>query len=63
MTLKNGVDARERLEHAQEAGVMYVPGDVFYPDGRGRDSLRLGFSRLSTDEIYEGVRRLRGVLE
>lgn len=63
VTLKNGVDTRERLERAKEAGVMYVPGDVFYPDGRGRDSLRLGFSRLSTDEIYEGVRRLRGVLE
>ena len=29
----------------------------------GGNSLRLGFSRLNTDEIYEGVRRLRGVLE
>ena len=63
VTLRGGVDARARLERARAAGVMYVPGDVFYPDGRGRDSMRLGFSRLSADEIREGVRRLRGVFD
>lgn len=63
VTLRGGVDARARLDRARAAGVMYVPGDVFYPDGRGRDSMRLGFSRLSAAEIREGVRRLRGVFD
>ena len=63
VTLRGGVDARARLDRARAVGVMYVPGDVFYPDGRGRDSMRLGFSRLSAAEIREGVRRLRGVFD
>lgn len=63
MTLHGGADTRALLTKAHEAGVMYVPGDVFYPDGRGRNSLRLGFSRLTPEQIREGVRRLRTVFD
>lgn len=61
VTLNEPVDTRALLPRAREAGVMYVPGDVFYPDGRGRSSFRLGFSRLTPERIFEGVARLSRV--
>jgi 2-aminoadipate transaminase len=39
-------------------GVAYVPGVPFFPDGRGRNNIRLAFSRVDDDRIDEGARRL-----
>lgn len=43
------------MEAAKNYGVLYAPGDAFYPDGRGRNCMRLGFSRLEPEKIEEGI--------
>jgi DNA-binding transcriptional MocR family regulator len=35
-----------------------VPGSLFFPDGRGTDSVRLSFSLVDEAQIDEGVERL-----
>ena len=47
---------------SSEAGVAFVPGTPFYPDGRGRRELRLSFSRATEQDISEGIRRLADLL-
>jgi 2-aminoadipate transaminase len=56
--LPEGLDAVELTRRAAANGVAVVPGVPFYPDGRGRDSLRLSFSRIEDELIDEGVERL-----
>ncbi|QBD74873.1 PLP-dependent aminotransferase family protein [Ktedonosporobacter rubrisoli] len=57
-----GIDARLALQKALQAGVAFLPGEVFYPDGRGQDELRLCFSAIPPSKIVEGVRRLTQAL-
>ncbi|MBN1192902.1 MAG: PLP-dependent aminotransferase family protein [Coriobacteriia bacterium] len=57
------LDLKSILAEAVERGVTYVPGDAFYPDGRGRNCMRLGFCFAKPDDIREGIRRLAEVLE
>ena len=33
-----------------------MPGDIFYTNDYGYDTLRLGFSRLSFDDIEKGIK-------
>ncbi len=61
--LPEGVDARERLEAAVEAGVAYVPGAPFFVDGTGANTLRLAFSKENPDAIARGIETLVRVLE
>lgn len=61
--LPAGVDARKLLSAARARGVIFAPGDAFYPDGRGLDHIRLGFSRLEPEQIAEGARRLARALD
>jgi 2-aminoadipate transaminase len=51
-------DSKAMLPKAVERRVAYVPGTAFYPDGSGRDHLRLAFCYPPEDAITEGVRRL-----
>ena len=62
VALPPGLDASDLLPVAVERGVAYVPGTAFYPDGRGRDHLRLAFCYASEDRIREGVERLGALL-
>ena len=51
-------DARGLLARAESAGVTFVPGPDFFPDGKdgkGAGSARLAFSYSSPSEIDEGV--------
>jgi 2-aminoadipate transaminase len=43
--------------------VAYVPGSAFYPDGRGRDRMRLAFCYPTEERILEGVARLGSLLD
>jgi 2-aminoadipate transaminase len=52
------VDAMELRAAALEAGVMYVPGSLFYPDGGPRHEARLSFSLLDEDDLETAVVRL-----
>jgi 2-aminoadipate transaminase len=56
------VDAVALAERALANGVAVVPGAPFYPDGGGEHHLRLSYSRVTEEEIEEGIRRLAGLL-
>lgn len=49
------INSRELLERCHKRGVVFTPGDIFYTDDKGADTLRLGFSRLSIEEIKKGI--------
>jgi 2-aminoadipate transaminase len=58
-----GVDTVAMSAPAEASGVAYVPGPPFYVGaGLGRNQLRLAYSRTTTAEIGEGVRRLAQLL-
>lgn len=63
VTLPAFMDADTMLAEAVEHGVTFVPGDSFYPDGRGGNSMRLAFCYASPERIREGIQRLAAVLE
>ena len=56
-------DTTAMLAAAVERRVAYVPGSAFYPDGRGRDRMRLAFCYPAEDRILEGVARLGALLD
>ncbi|MDW8801883.1 PLP-dependent aminotransferase family protein [Clostridium sp. A1-XYC3] len=58
-----GVEARKVLEKCCERGVIFTPGDIFYIDGRGDDTLRLGFSRVDMEEIEKGFKIIGEVVK
>lgn len=57
------VDTTTLLAEAVEHGVTFVPGDAFFPDGRGRNCMRLAFCYAEPAAIEEGIRRLSEVVE
>jgi 2-aminoadipate transaminase len=61
--LPHYVDCGSMLAEAVEFGVTYAPGDGFYPDGRGKNCMRLAFCYAPPDAITEGIRRLSEVIE
>lgn len=54
----NGIDARILLKKAMSRGVIFMPGDIFYIDSQGKNTFRLGFSRLEEQEIEKGMKIL-----
>jgi 2-aminoadipate transaminase len=62
VTVPDYFDTPSLLAAAVERKVAYVPGTAFYPDGRGRNQMRLSFSYPTEDRIEEGVRRLGELL-
>ena len=57
-----GCDAVDLAGRAVERGVAVVPGTLFFPDGRGTESLRLAFSLVPADEIDAGIELLGSIL-
>ena len=56
---------RERILLAralETVKVAFVPGQAFFPDGSGANTIRLSFSNSDEDTIREGIRRLGDVL-
>jgi DNA-binding transcriptional MocR family regulator len=62
LELPAGLDSRAMLAAAEDAGVGYVAGPLFYAGGGGEHYLRLAFSLLSPGEMEQGVERLGRVL-
>jgi DNA-binding transcriptional MocR family regulator len=59
MTLPKGHDGADLLATALETqNIAFVPGSAFFPDGSGRNTLRLNFSSPNETQIEEGMRRL-----
>ena len=62
LTLPAGVDSVDLAARAAADGVGVVPGTLFYPDGRGGDSLRLSFSMVAEELIDDGIERLAALV-
>ncbi|KUJ77496.1 PLP-dependent aminotransferase family protein [Ruegeria profundi] len=63
VTLPKGVNGADLLEKALETvKVAFVPGQAFFPDATGSNTIRLSFSNSDEDTIREGIRRLGDVL-
>lgn len=58
VSLPEKVDTSEILAKAVELDVAYIPGFAFYPDGDGRNTMRLNFSKPTESEIEIGIPRL-----
>jgi DNA-binding transcriptional MocR family regulator len=61
--LEETIDSRKLLEKCYQKGVVFSPGDVFYTDGSGKNTFRLGFSRLKETEIIQGIQTIGDVLK
>ena len=51
-------NSKELLIKAVEKKVAFVPGESFYPNGGGLNTMRLNFSNAQPDMIRIGIRRL-----
>lgn len=58
LELPEGIDTMQLYERALEAGVSFVPGEMFSPSGMYRNCLRLNCGNLWSTAIEDGVRRL-----
>lgn len=59
VTLPPGVSSADLLARSLETvKVAFVPGQAFFADGDGANTLRLSFSVLNETDIEEGIIRL-----
>ena len=61
--LPEGVDTAKMLERALAHKVAYVPGQPFFADGSGQNTMRLSFALATLEELKEGIRRLGAVVK
>ena len=61
--LADEVDTSALLMQCAEQNVAFVPGKEFFPDGSGRNTMRLNFTNATLPEIEEGIKRLGKVLK
>ena len=62
LQLPEGSDSVALAASAREHGIAFVPGVPFFPDGRGRDNIRLAYSRVDGEPLEQGCRRLGELL-
>ena len=58
VTLPEGIDTVAMYDSALAAGVAYVAGSFFFPDGSHRNTMRLNFSYLAKERMEAGVQLL-----
>jgi 2-aminoadipate transaminase len=63
LTLPEYIDTEKLFMEAVKEKVAFVPGNVFFCDGCGRNTMRLNFSFPSKEMNAEGVRRLAKAIE
>ncbi len=63
LTMPEGFDAVKFYDKALDAGVAYVAGEFFHPDGSGKNTMRMNFSFMSPQKITEGVKLLATLLK
>ena len=56
-------NARDLLLKCLEKDVAFVPGQEFFPDGSGENTVRLNFSNATPENISEGIKRIGEVLK
>ena len=57
------IDSRELLNECYKKDVIFMPGDLFYIDNNGKNTLRLGLSRLSDIDIEKGIKIIGETIE
>ncbi len=62
LTLPEGFDTVALYDRALAAGVAYVAGSFFYPDGSHRNTMRINFSFLDASRMEAGVKLLAEVI-
>jgi 2-aminoadipate transaminase len=62
VTAPESVNVTALQPEARRAGVVFMPGPMFCPDGRGAHELRLAYSKVPEAQIAEGVERLGRIL-
>ncbi|MGR3621915.1 aminotransferase-like domain-containing protein [Pseudophaeobacter sp.] len=64
LTLPKGLDGAALLQRAlAEQEIAFVPGQAFFADGAGHNTLRLSFSTLAEADIETGIARLGDLLQ
>ncbi len=58
MTLPEGMSALDFFEKAIAQNVAFVPGQSFFTEGSGENTMRLNFSNSDEQKIEEGMKRL-----
>tara|TARA_R110002096_G_scaffold8802_3_gene35782 strand:+ start:30360 stop:31562 length:1203 start_codon:yes stop_codon:yes gene_type:complete len=64
ITLPDHMDGAELLAHSlRDARVAFVPGQAFFADGSGANTMRLNFTNASNAQIETGIKRLAGLIK
>ena len=63
LTMPEGFEAVKFYDRALDAGVAYVAGEFFHPDGSGKNTMRLNFSFMTEEKIRAGIKLLADLLK
>lgn len=55
VTFAEGFNTRTLLAACHEQGVIFTAGDIFFTDGKGQNTIRIGFSRVTDEDIRKGI--------
>jgi len=58
VTLPESMSSLQLFERAIKDKVAFVPGQAFYADGGGSNTMRLNYSNSDKERIFEGITRL-----
>ncbi len=61
--LPHGMDGEALFKQCVDAGVAFVPGTHFFPEGGHKNTIRLNFSMPSLEQIDKGMDILKGVIK
>jgi len=56
------LNARQVLAVCYRRGVLFMPGDLFYTDGGGANTFRLGIGRVTEAEMEKGFKIIGEVI-
>lgn len=57
------IDSKAVMQEAVKHKVAFIPGESFFADGTGQNTMRLNFSNAALADIEIGIMRLAGVLQ
>jgi len=63
ITLPEKVRSKDLFKDALEKKVAFIPGEAFFAEGGGHNSIRLNFSNAKPNMINEGIGRLAEVVK
>ncbi|MBR5562891.1 MAG: PLP-dependent aminotransferase family protein [Bacteroidales bacterium] len=63
LTMPEGFEAVKFYDKSLDAGVAYVAGEFFHPDGNGKNTMRLNFSFMTEEKIRAGIKLLAEILQ